>query len=170
MAPLGENGDFGYSDRDLGDDLIEVSYVGAPVSVAAASPSGNPKIGPEQDKVRDLALWRAAELALGAGFAGFGVEQETRDNEFRIRDEIARRPPFFPLHGYYGGYYGAHYHRPWWFADDYATHETRRRASLRAKITLRIKLVKAVDASEPLVLDAGATRKRIEALRGDAVY
>jgi hypothetical protein len=49
-------------------------------------------------------------------------------------------------------------------------YDTRRQATLRAKITLLVTLVKEVDEGQPTILDAAATKARIEALRATASY
>jgi len=166
MAPFGANGEFGYSERDLGDDLREIDYVGAPIAVSSASPGSDSRVAPEQEKVRDLALWRAAEVASSGGFVGFRVEQETRDNDFIVTEELVPRPMWYPMWGYYGPYYRS----PWWFGDGYDTFDTRRRARLRAKITLRIKLLHEPLPGDPLYMDAAALNAEIRTKRADATY
>jgi hypothetical protein len=117
--------------------------------------------------VRDLALWRGAEIALAGGYAGLRVERETRDNDYLVREEVVPRPMWFP---YYGGY-GPHYHRPWWFYDDdYESYGTRRYASLRARITLDVRLIRSMDASDPSILDAAAVKEEMAARRSNATY
>ena len=136
------------------------------LSVPASSVGTEPAIGPEQDKVRDLALWRAAEIALEGGFAGLKIRQETRDNDFMVREEIVPQPFWYPYYGFYSQYY----HRPVWFAEGYGTYNTRQRASLRARITMRVELFEVLDPDDPEMLDAAAIKAEMQARRSGAAY
>jgi hypothetical protein len=165
MAAYGVNGDFGYGERDLGGGEYEVTYSGATISMSGEALPSDGRLQSEQEKVRDLAMWRAADIAASAGFTGFRLQQETRDNDYLVRDEVVARPPLFPMYGYYGPYY----HSPWWFSDDY-WYDTRRRTSFRAKIKLRVTMLSGPIVNDPQVFDANALRSAMQAKRGQAVY
>src|SRR3954467_2826600 len=71
MVPYGAEGsDFGYESQDLGPDRVAVTYRGDAVSVSPSDPRNDSRAKAELDKVRDLALWRAAQIANERGKAG----------------------------------------------------------------------------------------------------
>ena len=73
MVPLGQTGDFGYSERDLGPDRIEVTYTGSNLRVSSSQGKNDSRMVAERAKTRDLAIWRAAQIAdqRGIGESGF---------------------------------------------------------------------------------------------------
>ncbi len=81
MVPLGQIGDFGYSERDLGNDRIEVTYTGAAVRVPVGASRNDAKVQAELAKTHDLALWRAAEIADLRGMAAIKIDKESRDTD-----------------------------------------------------------------------------------------
>src|SRR5262249_40766393 len=62
MVPQSSNGVFGYADRMVAPDLYEISYV-SPRLHAASDPDADHGLAGEKQRVYDLALWRAAQLA-----------------------------------------------------------------------------------------------------------
>jgi len=60
MVPLGQTGDFGYSERDVGTDRIEVTYTGSNIRVSSTEGRDDSRLVAEREKTRDLAIWRAA--------------------------------------------------------------------------------------------------------------
>src|SRR3954452_128310 len=93
MVPYGANGaDFGYESKDIGPDQVEVTYRGDAVRVDAANPRDDIRTKAELDKVRDLALWRAAQIANERGKAGFKVENENRDSDVEVQRRSYYRP------------------------------------------------------------------------------
>ncbi len=98
--------------------------------------------------VYDLALWRAAEIAVENDFAAFTVEDSRTDVEVEIVEALPYYPYYdFPYHhrlGYHGLYdYGYGFRSAW----------------LRARATLTVVLLaRATDGS----FDAAATARRLE--------
>ncbi len=105
--------------------------------------------------VYDLALWRAAEIAVANDFAAFTVEDRSTDVEVEIVDEWRYSPYYeFPYHrrfGYHGFYdYGYGYQSAW----------------LQARATLTVALrAEATDEA----FDAAATVRRLENKHPDAL-
>ena len=77
LSPIAQVGSHGYSDTPLGTDRYTVAYVG-PSRLSPSAPAAR-----ERDAVAartealDLAIWRAAQLAQGAGFAGFRIIRQS---------------------------------------------------------------------------------------------
>lgn len=106
MTPKEIAGDFGYTDQTLGDDRFRVSYQ-TPRRQTEFSESDREK---DTERVlalaRDLALWRAGELAQSKGRKGFNVI-ETRNDVQYDRQRHTYYSPAFPAPYYpYGPYYG----------------------------------------------------------------
>jgi hypothetical protein len=69
MVPLGQTGDFGYSERDVGQDRIEVTYTGATVPVSSRAGRDDSRVKAEQAKIllwTKLVLRRSLLLPAGA--------------------------------------------------------------------------------------------------------
>ena len=172
MAPFGINGPSGYSERDLGPDRIEVEYRGATVSVSPTAPRNDARTVAEQDKAHDLALWRAAQIAVQRGRAGLKIESEKRDSDVEIRHRtVYQRDPFYdpgwrygdPFPGrFYGGPFG--FYGPPYDVQDIAT------ATAQADVKLTIVLSVSFDPKADGMLSAAETATRLQALRGNATY
>src|SRR5215510_14299236 len=133
MVPLGQTGDFGYSERDLGEDRIEVSYIGSSIRVSSTQGRNDSRVTAEQAKVHDLALWRAAQIADQRGMDAMKIESETRDTDLDVTQQ------YVPAYGPYGyGYWHRPYYccRPWWFYDDDYYYQPVRRAYTQSVTTL----------------------------------
>src|SRR5262249_46505926 len=87
MVPLGQTGDFGYSDRDLGQDRIEVTYTGSTIPASPQAGRADSRVRAEQAKIHDLALWRAAQIADQRGMAAMKIENETRDTDLQVTQQ-----------------------------------------------------------------------------------
>src|SRR6185369_8312598 len=90
MAPFGLNGDFGYSERDLGigkdgAQKIEVTYRGAVVKVDPSNPREDFRNKIELDKAYDLALWRAAQIASERHKAAIKVDHDSKNSDVEIQ-------------------------------------------------------------------------------------
>ena len=72
LSPMG-SGDSGYSDQNLGGDRYAVSYVGSSRFGAVAPAQRDQDIAAARTQALDFAIWRAAQIADGGGFAGFRV-------------------------------------------------------------------------------------------------
>src|SRR5262245_52211280 len=77
MVAQSVTGDYGYSEKALAPDRYEVTFV-SPQLRATRDPDQNHGLESERQRVYDLALWRAAQLAMEKGYLAFKVEQESR--------------------------------------------------------------------------------------------
>jgi hypothetical protein len=101
-SPLAVTGTFGYTEQRINDATYRVTYM-TPARTAY-SPYANPE--PHRTALlnlaNDMALMRAAELALANGHKTFRVTQ--RDNDVDVRRERYDRfcdDPFWPRRPYY---------------------------------------------------------------------
>lgn len=95
MVPQSTNGVFGYSDKMVAPDLYEITYVSPPLRAAPASDDAHGLAG-EKQRVYELALWRAAQLAQEKNYPAFEVQHENRDVDVTVRhDPVYYPPPLF---------------------------------------------------------------------------
>jgi len=173
MAPFGVNGDFGYGERSLGPDKIEVTYRGKSVKVSAENPRDDFRNHMEIDKAYDLALWRAAEIAAEQHKAGLRVEHDSKDSDVEVQRRTYYRPdpfsdPFFDP-----------YDDPFWppfrrlngpdFGPMYRFEEVQT-ATSRAEAKLTVTLYDAFDPKVDGMLATDATLARLKAARGGEMY
>lgn len=171
MVPLGQTGDFGYSEKDLGQDRIEVTYTGATIPVSSRQGRDDARVTAELDKIHDLALWRAAQIADQRGMAGMKVENETRDTDVNVTQQYVQRvAPFYPY--YYPYYWRRHGFccGPNWFYDDPYYYEPVRRANAQAVIRLTVQLLKQYDPADRAQLSVKDTLTHLQTARSGAVY
>lgn len=101
MQPLSVAGNFGFSDRIVDSDTVEVTFRGPQVRLSANNPRGDSRILSEKDKVHDLALLRAARIAQERGIAAFRVVSEKTDSDINVQSyPYCRRSPFWGHSGY----------------------------------------------------------------------
>jgi hypothetical protein len=169
MVPLGQTGDFGYTQRDLGQDRIEVTYTGANIRVSSSEGREDSRVTAEQAKIHDLALWRAAQIADQRGMAGMRIENEARDTDVEVTRQYVQRVspfgyahPYWHPHGYCCG--------PGWFYDDPFYYQPVRRAYAQAVTTLTVKLLKQYDPNDKTQLSVKDTLARMQSTRAGAVY
>jgi hypothetical protein len=85
MVPLGQTGDFGYSERDVGTDRIEVTYTGANLRVSSSQGKNDSRMVAEAgEDPATLAIWRAAQIADQRGMAAMKIENEARDTDVQV--------------------------------------------------------------------------------------
>lgn len=167
MVPLGQTGDFGYSERDVGPDRIEVTYTGSNVRVSSSQGREDSRLVAERAKTHDLALWRAAQIADQRGMAGMKVENEARDTDVEVtRDYVRNFGPYYP----YGYRRYAYWGRPSWFYDDPFYYQPVRRAYGQAVTTLTVQLLKQHDPSDKTQLSVKETLTRLQTARSGAAY
>jgi hypothetical protein len=164
MVPQSTNGVFGYSDKMVAPDLYEITYV-SPRLRAASDPDDDHGLAGEKQRVYDLALWRAAQIAEEKGFPAFQVQHESRDVDVTVR-----RDPVYPAYpspflwghrcwdcdwpfGYWPYYYG------------YPTYRTS--AAGRIVVNLTVKMLAAATADS---LDTAATVERLREAYGSASF
>jgi len=164
MAALSATGDYGYSETALAPDLYVVTFVSPSLS-AHGDPDQEYGLGGEKQRARDLALWRAAQLAQEKKYPAFEVQHESRDVDVTVRhDPIypAYPPPFF-------------FGRCRWDCDwpfgfwpyDYGYPTYRTRAAGRIAVNLTVKLLAKATADS---LDTAATIERLRKAYGSATF
>lgn len=172
MVPFGSSGDFGYFAKDLGPDRVEVHYRGAAVAVATSNPRNDPRTQAELDKAHDLAVWRAAQIALERGKAGFKIENENRDSDITVQNRTYYRPsPFYdPFWDPYDDPFYPRYRRPYLYDDWPYEYRQVRTATARAEIALTVTLYQSYDPKIAGMLSTAETIARLKAVRSGAVY
>ena len=166
--PRGQTGDFGYSERDVGQDRIEVTYTGAAIRVSSTQGRNDSRVTDEQAKIHDLALWRAAQIADQRGMAAMKIENETRDTDLQVTQQYV---PYYPPYGYrpYWGYRG-YCCRPSWFYDDDYYYQPVRRAYAQSVTKLTVQLLKQYDPRDSTQLPVKETLTRLQGARAGAAY
>lgn len=165
MQPLSVAGNFGFSEKDLDPDTIEVTYRGADVQISARQPRADSRVIAEKEKVRDLALLRAAQIAQGRGIKTIRIVNEKTDSDVDVQSYPRCRPaPFWGPPGYWGGYpgYGYGYRGYYGWPGDYMCSESRS-AKGKAIAVLTVDLLAqpapaATPANQVLQVDETVTR------------
>jgi hypothetical protein len=143
---------YGYAEERIGPNLVRVIYYGPLRPLDPAAPAREPQLGRAASEAADLALWRAAQVALAESKPAFSVVERRADTE------TLRRP-------------GGWAHDPWW--PDYCYPRYSRQwgcrawppsyvppiADGRARATLTVRLEGRVTARN---VDAAATLRRLE--------
>ena len=166
MVPLGQTGDFGYSERDLGPDRIEVTYTGSKIRVSSSQGKDDSRLVAERAKTRDLAIWRAAQIADQRGMAAMKIENEARDTDVQVTRDYVRNFGAYPYGWRRYGYWG----RPTWFYDDPYYYQPVRRAYGQAITTLNVQLLKQHDPNDETQLPVKETLTRLQSARSGAAY
>ncbi len=155
MSPLADGAGFGYREHQLSEHRYEVVYLGPRARTWLDRGKREEDVEQARGLVYDLALWRAAEIAVENDFAAFTVEDRRTDVEVEIIDEW----PYYP-------YYDFPYHHRFGYRGSYDYGYGFRSAWLRARGTLTVALrAEATDAS----FDAAATVRRLEKKHPDAL-
>jgi len=169
MVPFASTGDFGYSERDLGPDRVEVTYRGAAVPVSPIDSRNDPKTQAELDKSHDLALWRAAQIAAARNKAGLKIENETHNSDVTVHNRTYYRPsPFYDP--FYDPFWPHHRPFPPFYDDDPPIPETIQTATARAEEKLTVTFYDAFDAKAEGMLSTSDTLARMQAIRGSSFY
>ncbi|HZF33788.1 MAG TPA: hypothetical protein VE914_08305 [Candidatus Angelobacter sp.] len=162
MVPQSTNGVFGYADKMVAPDLYEVAYVSPPLRATQAADDAHGLAG-EKQRVYDLALWRAAQLAQEKKSPAFQVQHESRDVDVTVRHDPVYYPPppifFGPCRWDCGWPYGY-----WPYPYDYGY---RTRAAGRITVTLTVKMLGKATADS---LDTAATIERLRKAYGSATF
>jgi hypothetical protein len=172
MQPLAVAGNFGFTDRKIDDDTVEVTYRGAEVSVNSRNARNDTRLEAEKLKVRDLALLHAAKLAQAQGAAAMRVVSERVDSDVDVNSQPRCRPsPFWGPPGFWGyrGYYGHGYGGFGWPGPYYDCYETRW-AKARATATLTLDFLPAGAAQDATVQPVLPTIERLEKTYAGATY
>lgn len=168
MVPLGQTGDFGYSERDIGPDRIEVTYTGSNIRVSSTQGRNDSRVSADQAKTRDLALWRAAQIADQRGMEAMKIESESRDTDLQVSQQYVQRLYPYPYYGYHP-YWRRPYGPSWFYDDDYYI-EPVRRAYAQSVTTLTVLLLKTRDPNDAAQLPVKETLARLQASRAAAAY
>jgi hypothetical protein len=168
MVPLGQTGDFGYSERDVGQDRIEVTYTGANIRVSSSQGKADSRVTAEQAKIHDLALWRAAQIADQRAMAGMKIESETRDTDVQVTRSYNYGPyyPYYPYHWRRYGYCCG----PSWFYDDPFYYRPVNRANAQSITKLTVLLLKQYDPNDKTQLSVKETLTKLQTQRAGAAY
>ena len=155
MSPLDDGAGYGYGERQLSERRYEVFYLAPTVRTWVDRKQREGDIERARGLAHDLALWRAAELAMEDEFDAFTVEDRRSDVDVEIIEE---RPDFFDA--------GFHHHRLYGFHGYYDYAPGYRSAWLRARATLAVVFqAEATDDS----FDAAATVARLRNKHPDAI-
>jgi hypothetical protein len=165
MVAQSITGDYGYSDKALAPDRYQVTFV-SPQLRATRDPDQNHGLDTERQRVYDLALWRAAQLAVEKGYPAFKVEQESRDVNVAVNTYY---PPPAPLFGPFGSWYWPYGYGNWpgYYGYDPYYYGYRSRAAGRITVNLIVAMLQQpTDGS----LDAVATVERLRKAYGSATF
>jgi hypothetical protein len=167
MVAKSSNGEYGYSEKSLASDLYVVTYVSPRLRASRYSDDSHGLAG-EKQRVYELALWRAAQLALEKGYAAFRVQQESRDVDVTVQSE-----PIYPAYAPTPFLFGRHCHWPcawpygYWPASPYYYGDVRTRATGRVTVNLTIKMLS--QASDD-TFDSKETAQRLQKAYGSASF
>lgn len=102
MSPLSEARTFGYSERSLAADQIEVTYLAPARDVSLSREARASEIAMARVLAEDLAMWRAAQVAIARKARAFRVLNRRSDANLELRELIEGYP-------YVPHYYRRHY-------------------------------------------------------------
>lgn len=173
MVALNTTGDYGFSETAVAPDQYKVTFVSPSLS-AHGDPDQDYGLAGERQRVYDLALWRAAQIALEKGYPAFQIQNETRDVDLQIAQPPAP-PPYLPagLRTISGppcrwncerpiGYWGDPYFSPVY--DDWYR---RAHSSGRVATTLTVKMLEQLAAGAQ---DAAATTDRLRGMYASSTF
>jgi hypothetical protein len=166
MVAQSATGDYGYSEQMLAPDLYKVTFV-SPRLRATQDLGDAHGLAAEKQRVYELALWRASQLAKEKGYPAFLVQQESRDVDVTVqRDPVY---PAYPGPYFFGGYCrwrcGWPYGYGYW-PYDYGYYY-RTRAAGRISVDLTVKML---PARTPDSFDTAATEERLRKTHGSATF
>jgi hypothetical protein len=160
MVAHSATGDYGYAEEMLAADLYKVAYVSPRLRATGDDDHG---LAAEKQRVYELALWRAAQLAKEKGYPAFAVQQESRDVDVTVRRDpvypVAPPVPYFFGRNCWrcGWPYGYGYW-PYGWPYGYGPAYYRTQASGRIKAELTVKMLAS---PEPEAFDTAATEERL---------
>jgi hypothetical protein len=114
LSPLAVAKDYGYSETPIGSDgRYQVTFVAPPQRTGRSVQMRAETTAALRKQAFDLATWRAAQVALAHGDAGFKVGN-TNSNVNNYADEAAYLPPpWWGAGGFRRGYFGGGF-GPYW--------------------------------------------------------
>ena len=163
MVAQSTTGDYGYSEQMLGPDLYKVSFVSP--QLRATSDSGDDHgLAAEKQRVYELALWRASQLAKENDYPAFLVQQDNRHVDVTVR-----RDPVYPPFPYYWG--SCRWHCGWPYGYGYwpyyGGYGYQTRAAGRISVDLTVKMLQA---PTPESFATAATEERLRTTYGSATF
>jgi hypothetical protein len=167
MVAQGATGDYGYSEQMLAPDLYKVSFVSPRLRARSDSDSAH-GLAAEKQRVYELALWRASQVAKEKGYPAFLVQQESRDVDVTVRRDPVY--PAYPPVPYFFGHcrwrcgwpYGYGY---WPYDYGYGYYRTRAAGRVSVDLTVKMLAVRTPDA-----FDTAATEERLRKAHGSATF
>ncbi len=106
MTPLAQTRTHGYAEKTLSGGRIEVSYLGPSRRVPVARAERALHLERARLEAEDLALWRAARIAIARKAPAFAI----LDRRIDVDVEVRRTDMGYPFAGPFGGY-GYHRYR-----------------------------------------------------------
>lgn len=161
MSPISQVTDFGYSNRDLAGDRIEVVYLGPSYRVSTWRSSRQEAVDQAKAQAEELATWRAAQVALARSKPAFEVVDRHTNVQVDVRDYYDPYPMGWP--GYYGYYPYRWARAPYYPVWPGYTRNRDAHAQAEAKLTVQL-----LDKAKPGALDAKETVDRLSQKYGPA--
>lgn len=154
-APLGALGNYGYAERQTGDNAFQIVYRAPVFSTFSFGPATRERLASERTALAyDMALLRASDIALARGMPAFREIHRNNDVRVDVQDD--------PFNDYW-------FNRPcfdWRFCSPPPFASRDRRTLVRSTVTLDVQLEQSLQAG---AFDARATRTRILAARPNAL-
>jgi hypothetical protein len=150
--PLEAGAEFGYTEHQVDPTHWEVTYAGPRYRASYSDSKRDAETDSARSLAYDLALWRAAQIALEQNRPSFAVVSERRDvdRSTQVDRRYGGYPYPYPFGFRHPGYWG---YWPWYY-DDYTV-----RSYGEATVTLSIDLEPDPGAQ---VIDAKETAARLE--------
>lgn len=168
---------YGYSEAKLAADRYEVSYATPVLDLPAEGEARASVLEKEKRRAWDMALWRAAKLALAGGFSQLSLGPSRGDADVKVTTRYRPMAPnvygpggmIYPqwIYNPLVSYYGAPGIGPYWAYDDPFAEGPE--VVVSGKITARLTASFARKPS-PGSLDAKATEERLAAAYGAGAY
>jgi hypothetical protein len=158
LSPLDVAKRYGYTEATLGPAKIQVTYVGPSRQSSVYASEREPDANAARTQAYDLAVWRAAQIALERGFAGFHVDSSRADIETTYDDPFS--DPFYgPFGPPYGPYFGSPFRRRLWgYPGFYPAYNPF--AYIQARVTIDVTLLQALGPGDYVAQDAIAQLRR----------
>jgi hypothetical protein len=167
MSPLSEARTFGYSERSLADDRIEVTYLGPARDVSLDREARAAEIANARALAEDLAMWRAAQVAITRNAKAFRILNRRSDANVEFREWIESYP--------FGSYYFRRRYRdprvrPYgiYAYDPFPRVDRAARVQIKATVTIALFKRKQRSTVDPQATSAEMSRKYPNALSAPA--
>jgi hypothetical protein len=107
LSPLEVAQSYGYADAALGDNRYQVTYVAPAQRTGRSIDARAATTAAERKLAQDLAVWRAAQLALAHGYGGFKVGNTNANVNTYEEEPAYLPPPWWGPGGFRRPYYGS---------------------------------------------------------------